>query len=219
MRPKWALQFLIWTLVFPAWMLASACGGSTTPTGPSIVEQLQPSSATISLSGSVRDAGSGAGIGGVDVQIAGGPDLTKSTTTDPSGNYTMTGLRVGVYPVRFSRPGFETVERQLNALQDARLDVQLRQGGSCMAPPAPTNLRATVSGTRVTFTWTAAPSATNYLLVAGTSPGGSNTLTFQTTLTRYEWRSAARATQYARVFARTDCVHDTPSNEVTFTVN
>jgi len=173
----------------------------------------------IRLTGSVRDAGNGAGIAGVDVQIAGGPDLTKATTTDAAGNYSMTGLRVGVFPVRFSRPGFETVERQLNALQDARLDVQLRQGGSCMAPPAPTNFRATVSGTRVTFSWTAAPSATNYLLVAGSSPGGSNTLSFLTNLTSYQWRGAAKGTQYARVFARTDCTHDTPSPEITFTVN
>jgi hypothetical protein len=181
--------------------------------------QLQPSSVTIRLSGSVRDAGNGTGIPGVDVQIAGGPDLTKAATTDAAGNYTMTGLRVGVYPVRFSRPGFETVERQLNALQDARLDVQLRQGGSCMAPPAPTNLRAAVSGSRVTFTWTAAPSASNYLLVAGTAPGASNTLSFLTERTTYRWTGAARGTQYARVFAKTDCVHDTPSSEITFTVN
>jgi hypothetical protein len=218
MRPKLALNFLICVLAFSVWIFASACGGSTTPTAPSTT-LLQPSSATITLSGSVRDAGSGAGIGAVDVQIAGGPDLTKATTTDAAGNYSMTGVRVGVFPVRFSRPGFETVERQLNALQDARIDVQLRQGGSCMAPPAPTNLRATVSGTRVTFSWAAAPSATNYLLVAGTSPGGSNTLSFLTSLTTYQWRGAARGTQYARVFAKTDCVHDTPSSEVTFTVN
>lgn len=217
MRPKWALQFPICILAFSMWLFASACGGSTTPTAPTV--ELQPSSVTIRLSGSVRDAGNGAGIAGVDVQIAGGPDLTKATTTDAAGNYSMIGLRVGVFPVRFSRPGFETVERQLNALQDARLDVQLRQGGSCMAPPAATNLRATVSGTRVTFSWSAAPSATNYLLVAGTAPGSSNTLSFLTNLTKYEWRGAARGTQYARVFSRTDCVHDTPSSEITFTVN
>jgi hypothetical protein len=218
MRPKWAVHFPICLLAFLVWTFASACGGSTSPAAPSTT-QLQPGSVSIRLSGSVRDAANGAGLAGVDVQIAGGPDLTKSTSTDAAGNYTMTGVRVGVFPVRFSRPGYETVERQVNALQDARVDAQLRPGGSCMAPPAPTNFRATVAGTRVTFTWTAAPSATNYLLVAGTSPGSSNTLSFSTNLTTYQWRGAARGTQYARVFARTDCPHDTPSTEITFTVN
>jgi hypothetical protein len=216
MRPKWALQFPICFLAFSMWLFAAACGGSTTPEAPT---QLQPSSVTIALSGTVRDAASGGGIAGADVQIAGGPDLTKATTTDAAGNYSMTGVRVGFFPVRFSRPGFETVERQVNALQDSRVDVQLRPGGSCMAPPAPTNFRATVSGTRVSFSWNGAPSATNYLLVAGTSPGSSNTLSFLTNLTSYQWRGAARGLQYARVFAKTDCTHDTPSNEITFTVN
>jgi hypothetical protein len=219
MRPKWAVRFLICILTFPLWILAVACGGSTSPSAPSPVTLQTPSTVTISLSGSVRDAESNAGIAGAEVQIASGPDLLKATTSDPAGNFSMTGLRVGLFSVRFSRAGFETVERPLNALQDARVDVRLRRGASCIAPPAPTGLRAAVSGTRVSFSWSAVPSATNYLLVAGTAPGGSNTLSFSTNLTSYQWRGAAKGTQYARVFARTDCTHDTPSSEITFTVN
>jgi hypothetical protein len=218
MWPKWALRFPICILAFPVWILAAACGGSTAPAAPSAI-QLSPVSASITVSGSVRDAQSNAGIGGAEVQVASGPDLGKSTTTDASGNYSLTGAKVGFFTVRFTHGGFEIVERSLSVLQDTRLDVQLRRGASCKAPPAPTNLRATVSGTRVSFSWNAAPSATTYLLVVGSSPGGSDALSFATNLTSYQWRgSGIKGTHYARVFARTDCTHDTPSSEVTFTV-
>lgn len=219
MRPKWALEFPICILAFPLWALTAACGGSTTPSAPSAVQLPWPESVTLTVSGSARDAESNAGIAGVQVQVASGPDLGKSTMTDAAGNYSLTGVKVGFFLVRFTHGGFEIVERTLSAMQDTRLDVRLRRGASCMAPPAPTGFRATVSGTRVTFAWTAVPTATSYLIVAGTAPGGSNTLSFTTTQTSYTWRGAARGTQYARVFARSDCSHDTPSSEITFTVN
>jgi hypothetical protein len=219
MWPKWALRFPICILAFPVWILGAACGGSTAPTAPSVVE-LSPGSVTIAVAGSVRDAQSNAGIAGAEVQVASGPDLGKSTMTDASGNYSLTGVKVGFFMVRFTHGGFEIVERSVSAIQNTRLDVQLRRGASCKAPPAATNLRATVSGTRVSFIWNAAPSATSYLLVVGTSAGGSDALSFATSLTSYQWRgSGVKGTHYARVFARTDCAHDTPSNEVTFTVS
>ena len=218
MWPKWALRFPICILAFSVWILAVACGGSTAPAAPSVVE-LSPGSVTIAVAGSVRDAQSNAGIAGAEVQVASGPDLGKSTMTDASGNYRLTGVKVGFFMVRFTHGGFEIVERSVSTIQDTRLDVHLRRGGSCKAPPAPTGLRASVSGTRVTFNWIAAPSATNYLVVAGTSPGASNTLSVNTTQTNYTWRGAPAGTQYARVFGRTDCIHDTPSSEITFTVN
>jgi hypothetical protein len=208
-----------WAVIFPICVLAAACGGSTTPTGPSAVPLVTPRTVTIKVSGTVRDAQTSAPIPGVQVQIASGPDITRSTTTDASGNYSLTGVKVGIFTLRFTQSGFEIAERSVNANQDARLDVQLRSGASCMAPPAPTGFRAVVSGTRVTFSWNAAPSATSYLIVAGTSPGSSNTLSFSTTQTTYQWRGAAKGTQFARVFARSDCTHDTPSNEITFIVN
>jgi hypothetical protein len=212
MRPRWAV-------FFPVCVLAASCGGSTNPTGPTPIDILTPAGVSITVTGSVRDAQTNAALSGVQVQVASGPDLTRSTATDGSGSYSLTGVKVGIFMLRFTRPGFEIVERSVNANQDVRLDVQLRSGASCIAPPAPSNFRAVVAGTRVTFSWNAAPSATNYLLVAGTSPGSSNTLSFNTTLTSYQWRGAAKGTQFARVFARTDCTHDTPSSEVTFTVN
>jgi hypothetical protein len=208
-----------WAVFFTVCVLAASCGESKTPTGPSAVQLVTPASASITVSGAVRDSQTNAALPGVQVQIASGPDLTRSTTTDAAGNYSLTGVKVGIFILRFTSPGFEIVERSVNANQDARLDVQLRSGASCIAPPAPTNFRAVVAGTRVTFSWNAAPSATSYLIVAGTSPGSSNTLSFSTTQTSYQWRSAAKGTQFARVFARNDCAHDTPSNEVTFTVN
>jgi hypothetical protein len=196
---------------------ATACGGSTSPSGPSEVRVDTPGTATITVSGTVRDASTNGALAGADVRVTDGPDATRSATTDASGNYALTGLRVGRFTVRFSREGFEVVERPLNVLADTRVDVHLRAGGSCAAPQPPTGFRATVAGTRVSFVWTAAAGATQYVLVVGSAPGSSNTLSVNTTQTTYTWRGAPIGTHYARVFARSDCVHDSVSTEITFT--
>jgi Carboxypeptidase regulatory-like domain len=177
-----------------------------------------PVSVSITLSGTVRDAGTTAGLPGAEVRITTGPDASRTATTDASGNYTLPGLKVGIFTTRFSREGFEIIERPLNVNQDTRLDVSLRRGLPCVAPQPPTALRAAVVDTRVTFTWAPGAGATSYLLVVGTSQGSSNTLSINTTQATYQWRGAPAGTYFARVFARNDCTHDTVSNEVTFTV-
>ena len=205
-------------VLLPVYVFATACGGATTPASPSQVQLPTPATVTIGVSGSVRNASNNGALAGADVQVTSGPDASRSTTTDASGNYALTGLKVGLFTVRFSRPGFEIIERPLNVASDARLDVVLRPGPSCVATQPPVNFRATVAGTRVTFTWDPVASATNYLIVVGTSPGSSNVMSANTTLTTHTWRGAPIGTQYSRVFARSDCPHDAPSAEITFTV-
>src|SRR6266540_1130375 len=76
-------------------------------------------------------------------------------------------------------------------------------GGSSQPPPpssglsAPTNLAASVSGTRITLTWSSS-SAPEYLILVGTTPSSSNSLSTNTTQTTYAW-TISPGTYYARV--------------------
>jgi hypothetical protein len=205
-------------LAFSICVLAVACGGSTSPTGPSAVQVATPQTATIVLSGSVRDAGTNGPLGGADVQITSGPDASKSVATDAAGNFQLTGLRPGVFIVRVTRAGYEVAERTLSASNDVRLDLQLRAGPSCRALPAPTGLRALVQSTRVTFSWNEVEGRYDYLLGFGPEPGSTSTLLRGTTDNSYIWRSPRPGTYYARVGTRSpDCPHTDWSNEITFT--
>ena len=204
-------------VLLPA-VFVTACGGGTTPAGPSAVRLDTPGSVSIAVSGSVRDAQQNDGIADVQVEVTSGPDTSKATRTDGSGNYSLAGLRPGAFTVRFNRSDFEVVERTVSASQDTRVDVLLRRGPTCMALPPPTNFRATVAGTRVTFNWNAVAGTTEYVIGVGTAPNGSNVLSFNTTQTSYQWRAAPPGTLFARVEARSGCHHVNPSNEITFAV-
>src|SRR5919106_1195175 len=94
-----------WAVLFPLCVVAAACGGSTTPSGPSNIQS--PAAVTFNLNGTVRDGQDNAALSGVMVQVASGPDVEKFVMTDASGNYSLTGLRVGAFVVRFTRAGFE----------------------------------------------------------------------------------------------------------------
>jgi len=198
---------------------ATTCGGSTTPSSPTPVE-LSPVAASIVVSGTVREDQQNAGLSGVEVQIATGADAGRTTTTDASGNYSLGGLKLGLFTVRFSRPGFEILERTLSASTDTRLDVQLRRGPSCVALPAPTRLRATVVGNRVNFAWDPVAGATGYIVIRiGEAENSTVILTQNTPQTTFAWRNAPPGTYRGRVGARSsECPHVNWSNDVTFTV-
>jgi hypothetical protein len=84
------------------------------------------------IAGVVRDP-SNAVIPGVTVEVS-SPALiekVRSTTTDNSGRYQITALPVGTYTIKFSLPGFSTVERsniQLSADFTAPVNVTLAVG-------------------------------------------------------------------------------------------
>ena len=203
-----------------AGVLAVGCGGSTTPTGPSRATGIDlTASVSIALSGTVASADdNNMPLPDVAVDIVTGPDATRSTRTDAAGNYTFTNLRVGAFVVRFTSPGFQILERTVSSGQDTRLDVQLRRGPQCVILPGPGSFRASVSGTTVTFSWTAVNGADDYLIGVGTSRGSSRSLSTNTTQTTYTWVGATPRTYYGRVVARNACGPGAASNEATFTV-
>ena len=84
------------------------------------------------------------------------------------------------------------------------------------APSAPGNLTvASVTGTVVTLSWSAASGAAEYLILVGTSPSSSNTLSTNTTQTTYTW-TVSPGTYYARVQAKIGTATSGSSNEVSF---
>jgi hypothetical protein len=86
-------------------------------------------------------------------------------------------------------------------------------------PSAATNLQAVVSGTTVTFSWTASPGATAYQLEAGSAAGLSDlaTITLSATPT-YTVPGVPAGVYFVRVRALDGSGASAPSNEVTVVV-
>jgi len=101
--------------------LITACGGSN-PTSPSPTTSSSPQS--FSLSGQVT-ATSGGVLSGVTVRIADGPNAGRSTTTDVSGNYTLTGLTQSGFTVQFSAANVDATSRGVTLTSNQVLNVQV----------------------------------------------------------------------------------------------
>jgi hypothetical protein len=94
-------------------------------------------------------------------------------------------------------------------------------GGSqsgCSLPGAPGNLAVTTSGTSVVLSWSAVNGAMEYIVLVGTSPSSSNTLSTNTSQPTYPWSGVPAGSYYARVQARNSCGTSGSSNEVRFTI-
>jgi hypothetical protein len=82
----------------------------------------------------------------------------------------------------------------------------------------PANLRvSSIQGTAVTLEWNAVSGATEYVVLVGTAPGGSDQLSTNTTNVNYAW-TAQKGRQYARVQARCNGAFGSSSNEIEYTV-
>ena len=210
---------LLWFVV-----LVSACGGgdsSSTPTSPSATPT------TFTLSGTVRDSQGDATLGDVNIHVVDGPNANRSVRTGQDGSYALADLQGSGFTIRLTKSGYDTATRSVTLTQNTRLDTTLARTvtatipspppPTCTTPGTPSNLNASVSGSTVTFSWSAA-SGSDYLLGIGTSLGSSNTDTKTASGTSFTWTSAPSGTYYARVRARNSCGAGTASNEVTFTV-
>lgn len=75
----------------------------------------------------------------------------------------------------------------------------------CTLPPAPTNLRVTsMVRTTVELSWNAAPGATGYTVMVGSTPGGSDELFQDTVQTSFRF-TARDGRSFARVQANNAC--------------
>jgi hypothetical protein len=89
--------------------------------------------AQAAFGGMVTDP-SGAAMAGVTVEVSSPVMIERSrtVTTDGAGRYRVEDLRPGTYTVRFSQPGWSSLEREgivLNAGATTTLDAELSPGG------------------------------------------------------------------------------------------
>src|SRR5205085_3210436 len=127
---------------------------------------------TANLSGLVRDGQGDSPLSQVTVAVTDGGNAGRSTTTGGDGTYALSTLQQGNFTVRFSRSGFISIDQSVTLNTDTTLNQTLPR--TCTIPTAPTNLAATITSTGVrTFTWTASSGGTEYVVEAGTAPGGA----------------------------------------------
>jgi choice-of-anchor C domain-containing protein len=135
--------------------------------------------------------------------------------------------------VRLTQAGFHTIviqDYQNNQIASYRVDLQCI--GACppapgqglpSVPGAPTNFRAAVSGSAVTFSWTAAVPGgvpSSYIVEAGRFSGASDITVFDTAsaATSLTVASVPAGTYFVRMRARNVAGTSGPSNEVTVVV-
>jgi hypothetical protein len=88
------------------------------------------------LTGNVTDP-SGSAVPGASITVRNeGTNIVRQTTSSDTGDYTVPGLEPGLYSVRVTKPGFETLERggvRLFVATMARVDLQLTVGNQVQA--------------------------------------------------------------------------------------
>ena len=124
---------------------------------------------TFSLSGTVSDGTTGAGLAGAKVSIASGQDTGASATADSSGAFTLSGLTPGALVVRASAANFLTATKSISLQSNQVLAIPLTPDPRAITYPAPpagatiigfsgvAHGAAVTSHTEAGFTVTAAP--------------------------------------------------------------
>jgi Tol biopolymer transport system component len=144
----------------------------------------------------------------------GASNLASFSTNSTATTFVASGVGPGTYFVRVRAAGSGGTSPPSNEV------TIVVSGGGCIAPLAPTNLAAFVSGSSVTLTWSASAGATTYLIDVGSVPGQLDILTTDlgspaTTLTA---TNVGVRTYFVRLRAANSCGTSGPSNEVTVVV-
>lgn len=151
------------------------------------------------------EAGSGPGLS----------DLAIFNTGTSAATVTVNNVPAGVYYARVRAVGPD------NLPGPASNEIIVRVG-ACGGPPGPpANLTSRVTGNQVTLTWTASggDAAASSVVEAGSSPGQSNVIVFDTGSVNPTLTAAApNGVYYVRVRARNACGLGPASNEVVVSV-
>jgi predicted phage tail protein len=151
----------------------------------------------------VVEAGSAAGLSNIASLATGSTATTLTVTSVPTGTF-------------FVRVRARNGDGTGNASNEVTFNVG---GGPCPLPSAPTGLSATASGNTLTLQWNAVAGALSYSIEAGSTPGATNIIVFNTGSAATSFTGAApNGTYYIRVRVTTACGASAPSNEVTVTI-
>jgi hypothetical protein len=145
-------------------------------------------------------------------------NLVNFATGGTTTTFTATGVGNGTYYVRVRARNADGTSGPSN---EAAVVVGGGGGGGCQPPGAapPAGFTAAASGNTVNLSWSAVAGAVSYIIEAGSSPGTSNLVMFDTGNTSTSFTgNAPNGTYYLRVRARTDCGTSAASNEAALTV-
>ena len=106
--------------------------------------------------------------------------------------------------------------RTVNATEDARMDVQLKRGPTCVRPVPPENFRVSVNGTTASFRWDYVANATDYVITLRTPDGRAQT--GNATVSPHTWRRLPRGQYTANMATHDTCGEGNPTADVPFTV-
>jgi Carboxypeptidase regulatory-like domain/Putative binding domain, N-terminal len=164
-----------------------------------------PAPLTFTLSGTVSDEVSARMLAGGTVQILDGPNAGKTSSTDASGAYSLSGLMGGSFMLRAAASGYDPREQGVTIGRDMVLDLKLRPIPAAPPPPPPPppppsdpcaytatpnqtgavvidhnggNLSATITRTAGTCSWQASSDVSWITFPSGASGSGNATLTY-----------------------------------------
>jgi hypothetical protein len=92
---------------------------------------------TFSLSGTVTDSTTGAGLAGAKVSVTGGQDTGASATADSSGAYTLAGLTQGALVVRATASNYLTGSKNISLQANQVLAIPLTPDPRAITYPTP----------------------------------------------------------------------------------
>lgn len=151
---------------------------------------------TFTLTGHITDGTSGGILPNINIAITSGPRTGASTRTDAAGDYTLSGLESGAITVTASAVSYDTQDKGLTLIADARLDFVMVRARDCAFALSVTSQNVPAAGgtfsvtatSPVACSWTASTS-TPWITLGATS--GSNPGTIS-------WTAAANTTIAAR---------------------
>jgi hypothetical protein len=114
------------TAIVALCLTAFACGGPE-PVSPT------PQPATLTLSGRVTDADTGAPLAGAAVNILDGKDATRTAVTDADGSFRLTGLTAGGFTVRVRDDGYDSFFQGVTFVADMSIDVRMKAAKQTLA--------------------------------------------------------------------------------------
>lgn len=107
-------------------LTASACGGPA-PMSPA------PQPTTLTLSGRVTDADTGALLAGAAVTILDGKDAARAAVTDAGGSFRLTGLTAGGFTVRVRDEGYDSFFQGITFVADMSIEVRMKAAKQTLA--------------------------------------------------------------------------------------
>jgi hypothetical protein len=126
---------------------------------------------TFSLSGTVTDSTTGAGLAGAKVSITSGQDTGASATADSSGAYTLAGLTQGALVVRASATNFLTASKSLSLDANQVLAIPLSPDPRAITYPTPPAGATVIGFAGVSHDAAVTSHAESGFTVTATAPG------------------------------------------------